>query len=90
MAVLSTIKLAGAVALVGSLNMGVGATTFLAPEQDIALPSSDTASEPLEWLGANSPYFAGELFLLLFDCCREMRTGRPAEESEVERDGAHS
>ncbi|KAF8859661.1 phosphoglycerate mutase-like protein, partial [Acephala macrosclerotiorum] len=60
MAVLSTIKLVGVVALVGSLSVGgVGATTFLAPEQDIVLPVSETASEPLEWLGANSPYFAG-------------------------------
>lgn len=35
------------------------ATTYLAPEQDINLPSSESATDPLKWLGANSPYFAG-------------------------------
>ncbi|RDW89305.1 acid phosphatase-like protein [Coleophoma cylindrospora] len=37
----------------------VSATTYLAPEQVINLPDSSSASKPLEWLGANSPYFAG-------------------------------
>lgn len=58
MAVLSTMMMAGVVALLGSV--GVRGQTFLAPEQDIILPSSDSATEPLKWLGANSPYFAGE------------------------------
>lgn len=45
-----------AVALVGS----VSAAQMLAPTNDINLPASETASEPLKWLGANSPWFAGE------------------------------
>ena len=49
-----------AMALVGS----VSAAQMLAPTNDINLPASETASEPLKWLGANSPWFAGEnLFL---------------------------
>jgi hypothetical protein len=31
----------------------------LNPEQDIILPASESASNPLEWLGANGPWFAG-------------------------------
>jgi hypothetical protein len=60
MTVFRSISLASATLLLTQLN-GVQATTFLAPEQDIVLPSSGSASEPLEWAGANSPYFAGEL-----------------------------
>jgi hypothetical protein len=59
MAVFRSISLASATALLAQLN-GVQATTFLSPEQDIMLPASGSASEPLEWAGANSPYFAGE------------------------------
>jgi hypothetical protein len=59
MAVLRSISLASATVLLAHLN-GVQATTFLSPEQDIMLPASGSASEPLEWAGANSPYFAGE------------------------------
>lgn len=44
-------------------NNGVSAT-FLAPAQDIVLPSSETATDPLTLLGANSPYFAGKLALI--------------------------
>jgi hypothetical protein len=66
MAVLSTMKMVGVVAMLGA---SVSGQTFLAPEQDIVLPASDTASEPLEWLGANSPYFAGECF---FFRCKEI------------------
>ncbi|QSZ31875.1 hypothetical protein DSL72_001444 [Monilinia vaccinii-corymbosi] len=33
--------------------------TFLAPEQDILLPSSALSTNPLTSLGANSPYFKG-------------------------------
>jgi hypothetical protein len=47
---------AAALALVGS----VSAAQMLAPANDINLPASDTASEPLKWVGANSPWFAGE------------------------------
>jgi len=67
MAVFSTIKMVGVVALLGSA--GVRGQAFLAPEQDIVLPASDTATEPLEWLGANSPYFAGECW---FFCLEEV------------------
>jgi hypothetical protein len=35
------------------------ATILLSPDQDIVLPSSALASNPLILLGANSPYFAG-------------------------------
>jgi hypothetical protein len=35
----------------------------LNPVQDILLQSSESASSPLEWLGANSPWFAGMLGL---------------------------
>ncbi|KAA8572224.1 hypothetical protein EYC84_002129 [Monilinia fructicola] len=37
----------------------VRATTSLAPEQDIFLPSSEVSTNPLTSLGANSPYFKG-------------------------------
>lgn len=43
-------------ALVGSAT----AAQMLSPIQDINLPASESASEPLQWLGANSPYFAGK------------------------------
>ena len=43
-------------ALVGSAT----AAQMLAPTNDINLPASETASEPLKWLGANSPWFAGK------------------------------
>lgn len=44
------------------LAVGVSAQTWLNPAQDIVLPaSSSSASNPLEWLGANSPWFAGLL-----------------------------
>lgn len=51
----SSTSFVGSLALVGS----VMAAQMLAPAQDINLPASDSASEPLKWLGANSPYFAG-------------------------------
>ncbi|KAJ4389251.1 hypothetical protein N0V93_006716 [Gnomoniopsis smithogilvyi] len=35
------------------------AAQVLAPANSINLPTSESASEPLEWLGGNSPYFAG-------------------------------
>ncbi|CAD6446869.1 cdbe87df-5a4d-46a6-865a-c115761b38db [Sclerotinia trifoliorum] len=35
------------------------ASAFLAPEQDILLPSSGVSINPLALLGANSPYFTG-------------------------------
>lgn len=60
MAALRSFGLASAGLLLSQLG-GVKGTTFLSPEQDIVLPASSSASEPLEWLGANSPYFAGEV-----------------------------
>lgn len=32
---------------------------ILAPTQDINFPSSETAADPLKWLGANGPWYAG-------------------------------
>ncbi|KUI62601.1 Acid phosphatase PHO1 [Cytospora mali] len=49
----STVK--AVLALVGPAM----AAQMLAPTNDINLPASETASEPLKWLGANSPWFAG-------------------------------
>ncbi|KAH9221119.1 histidine phosphatase superfamily [Leptodontidium sp. 2 PMI_412] len=56
MAVLSSLKFAGVLALATTT---VQAQVFLAPPNDILLPASDSAKEPLQWLAANSPYFAG-------------------------------
>ncbi|KAK0100954.1 hypothetical protein ONS95_013057 [Cadophora gregata] len=58
MAVLSSLKFAGALLLAARIQV-VGAQIFLAPPNDILLPASDSAKEPLQWLAANSPYFAG-------------------------------
>ena len=62
MAISRSITLASAAMLLAQ-NNGVSAT-FLAPAQDIVLPSSETATDPLTLLGANSPYFAGKLALI--------------------------
>jgi acid phosphatase len=32
---------------------------ILAPTQDINFPMSETATDPLKWLGANGPWYAG-------------------------------
>ena len=64
----SAIKTAAALAVVGS----VSAAQMLAPTNDINLPASETASEPLKWVGANSPWFAGEnspLFVAVPEPC---------------------
>ena len=47
--------------LTASLALAGTATAlqYLAPVQDINLPSSESAKEPLQWLGANGPYHAG-------------------------------
>jgi hypothetical protein len=42
------------VAIVGAVS-----AQSLNPVQDIVLPCSASASSPLEWLGANGPWFAG-------------------------------
>ncbi|OIW29655.1 histidine acid phosphatase [Coniochaeta ligniaria NRRL 30616] len=48
-------------ALHASLALAGQATAvqFLAPNQDINLPASESATSPLQWLGANSPWSAG-------------------------------
>ena len=61
MAVLSSLRFAGIAALLATTTC-VQAQVFLAPPNDILLPPSASAKEPLQWLAANSPYFAGELF----------------------------
>jgi hypothetical protein len=43
--------------------LGTVTAQTLNPVQDILLPSSESASSPLEWLGANGPWFAGMLGL---------------------------
>lgn len=59
MAVFSSLRFVSAVTVLAAV---CDATVYLSPEQDIVLPASGSASNPLEWLGANGPYFAGELF----------------------------
>jgi acid phosphatase len=41
------------------LSTSVLAQTYLSPDQAIVLPKSHSASNPLEWLGGNGPYFKG-------------------------------
>lgn len=41
------------------LASSVSAQVYLSPDDSILLPSSNTASNPLTWLGGNGPYFAG-------------------------------
>ncbi|RYP12410.1 hypothetical protein DL767_011321 [Monosporascus sp. MG133] len=43
------------------LAVGVSATAlqYLAPLQNINFPSSKSAADPLKWLGANGPWYAG-------------------------------
>lgn len=53
MAILRTLPVAALLATSAS------AQVFLSPADDILLPPSKTAKEPLKWLGGNSPYFAG-------------------------------
>lgn len=59
----SAVKIGAALAVVGSAS----AAQMLAPTNDINFPASETASEPLKWLGANSPWFAGENCLSFVD-----------------------
>ncbi|KAK9769146.1 putative Histidine acid phosphatase [Seiridium cardinale] len=54
-------------AMTSSLLVGISlvaagvsaAGQLLAPTQDINFPSSETATDPLKWLGANGPWYAG-------------------------------
>ncbi|TPX17645.1 uncharacterized protein E0L32_012056 [Thyridium curvatum] len=50
-----SISLKASLALIGS----AAAVQYLAPAQVINQPASATAKEPLKWLGANSPWYAG-------------------------------
>ncbi|KAI1663082.1 phosphoglycerate mutase-like protein [Daldinia decipiens] len=36
-------------------------TQYLAPVQDINFPRSESATNPLQWLGANGPWYAGKV-----------------------------
>ncbi|KAL7625643.1 hypothetical protein AAE478_004863 [Parahypoxylon ruwenzoriense] len=48
-------------AIVSLASRGVSAvgSRYLAPLQDINFPSSESATNPLQWLGANGPWYAG-------------------------------
>ncbi|KAK7935821.1 hypothetical protein PG985_001316 [Apiospora marii] len=49
--------------MIGASLAAVGVSAAgqpLAPAQDINLPAGANAAEPLKWLGANGPWFAGE------------------------------
>lgn len=62
---MSSLKTAAILVLALSASGAVAATgTPLNPVQDIVSPSSSSAKAPLEWLGANGPWFAGELLLI--------------------------
>lgn len=52
-------KVSAVVAATSLLGSVLGQS--LVPEQDIVLPASGSASNPLKFLGANSPYFTGKL-----------------------------
>jgi hypothetical protein len=60
-------NLASAIAIL-ALSTGVVGEKYLSPEQDIVLPDSSSAANPMVWLGANSPWYAGmcPLYLALF------------------------
>jgi hypothetical protein len=53
-------NLASAAAVL-ALSSSVVGQTYLSPEQDIVLPDSSSAANPLVWLGANSPWYAGSI-----------------------------
>lgn len=59
-----SISLKASLAFIGS----AAAVQYLAPAQDINLPASETAKEPLKWLGANSPWFAGMIIAFVLIC----------------------
>ncbi|KAI1076310.1 histidine acid phosphatase [Whalleya microplaca] len=46
-------------ALVAAGGVVAATPRYLAPLQDINFPSSESARNPLQWLGANGPWFAG-------------------------------
>lgn len=54
MAIVKTLPLAAAF-----FASSVAGQIFLSPDQDIVFPASDSASNPLIWLGGNGPYSAG-------------------------------
>lgn len=49
----------------GCAAVEASAPVYLSPVQDILLPGSGSATNPLTSLGANSPWFAGMVFFLL-------------------------
>jgi len=53
MAILRSVQVAALLATTAN------AQVFLSPGDDILLPPSNTAQDPLKWLGGNSPYFVG-------------------------------
>jgi hypothetical protein len=55
MAGLSVLKLVSASLAIAS----AASAQILAPMNDILFPSSGSATDPLEYSGANSPYYAG-------------------------------
>lgn len=55
-----------AAVLVLSAVVEGSAPVYLSPVQDILLPGSESATNPLTSLGANSPWFAGMFFLVCF------------------------
>lgn len=59
--------------LVASVALAGAATAqLLAPANDIYLPASESAEQPLQWLGGNSPYFAGKPLVLKSLQCSEL------------------
>lgn len=47
------------IVVLGARGVSAQVGSLLNPAQDILLPASESATNPLEWLGANSPWFAG-------------------------------
>ncbi|KAI1762994.1 phosphoglycerate mutase-like protein [Hypoxylon sp. FL1150] len=52
------ISCVGVIALAGRVTHAA-LPQYLAPLQDIDFPSSESATNPLQWLGANGPWYAG-------------------------------
>jgi hypothetical protein len=55
----SSLTVTSASLTLGSFVSSTAATTDPTSDQDIVLPASGSACNPLKWLGAHSPYFAG-------------------------------
>jgi hypothetical protein len=59
MAVMSTLSIASASLALFANSVSAASPLYLSPDQEIVLPSSSLATNPLEWLGANGPYYEG-------------------------------